>query len=434
VLTRFWAVIRTPFQLALALIILILLLQRTVLPPGDATERVRLYTRNIEFDYITWTLNAFQVKFTQSALGLNRYLTDEQASVIVVDFIDLTQRIQTAESDLRTIYADPAIEDPEAAAVDIEAALAADIARMADLGPLAESIVQDQVVSVLRSLGISTGGQALPPVLYHVTPVPMALVVSPRDAMVQQNNISIQPEMTLEEQVALEDAVAAGADVSTLVVPIGGIGIYPTMVTRTASINWLMEVVSHEWAHNFFSLRPLGFLYLSSPELRTMNETAAGLIGKEVGRLLIERYYPEFAPPPPEPEPPPPDPDETQPAPEPEPEPEPEAFDFRAEMRETYLNAERLLSEGEIEGAEQYMELRRLFLWDNGFRFRKLNQAYFAFYGAYPDSTGGAAVADPVGEAVRALWERTGSVRSFMQTIAWMDSFADLEAYLLGES
>jgi hypothetical protein len=260
----------------------------------------------------------------------------------------------------------------------------------------------------------------------------MALVVSPRDAMVQQNNISIQPEMTVEEQIALEDAVAAGVDVSTLVVPIGGIGINPTMVTRTGDIHWLMEVVAHEWAHNYFFLRPLGVAYLSSPELRTMNEAAAGLIGREVGRLLIERYYPEFAPPPPGPEPPPPDPTETQP--EPEPEPEPPAFDFRDEMRETYLNAERLLSEGEIEAAEQYMELRRLFLWDNGYRFRKLNQAYFAVYGAYPDSAGGAAVADPVGEAVRALWERTGSVQAFMRTIAWMDSFTELEAYLLGES
>jgi hypothetical protein len=416
----------------MAFAILILLLPRSVLPPGDETERIRLYTRGIEFDYIVWTIEAVWTKANQSALGLNRYLTDEQASETVVEFIDLTQRIQTAEAQLRSVFADPGIEDPESAGAEIEAALAVDDARMADIGPLAESIVQGQVAAVLRSLGISAGGYAIPPVLYHVTPVPMALVVSPRDSMVQQNNISIQPDMTIEEQIALEDAVAAGAGVSTLVVPIGGIGVYPTMVTRTGSINWLMEVVTHEWAHNYFSLRPLGFSYLVSPELRTMNETAAGLIGKEVGRLLIERYYPEFAPPPPEPEPPPPDPDETQPVPEPE--PEPPAFDFRAEMRETYLNADRLLSDGEIEVAEQYMELRRLFLWDNGYRFRKLNQAYFAFYGAYPDSSGGAAVADPVGEAVRALFERTGSVRAFMRAIGWMDSFADLEAYLTGDS
>jgi len=431
-LAKAWAAFRTFLKIALILAVFTLFLHRSAVEPGDATQRVRRYTRDLEFDYIAWTLDAFWVKFNQSALGLNRYLTDEQASATVVDFIDLMQRIQTAEADLRTIFADPAIEDPEAAGSAIEVALAEDNALMENLGPLAESIVQSQVVAVLRSLGISVGGHAIPPVLYHITPVPMALVVSPRDAMVQQNNISIQPEMTLEEQVGLEDAVAAGVDVSTLVVPIGGIGIYPTMVTRTGDITWLMEVVAHEWAHNYFFLRPLGIAYLSSAELRTMNEAAAGLVGVEVGRLLIERYYPDFAPPPPDPEPTPPDPSETQP--EPEPEPEPPAFDFRAEMRETYLNAERLLTEGEIESAEQYMELRRLFLWDNGYRFRKLNQAYFAFYGAYPDSTGGAAVADPVGEAVRELWERAGSVKDFMETIGWMDTFEELEAYLARSS
>ncbi|HUF39686.1 MAG TPA: hypothetical protein VMN57_14270, partial [Anaerolineales bacterium] len=383
-----WASVRIPLKLMLVFAVLILLLQRSAVPPGDPTQRVRFYTRDLEFDYIAWTFNAFWVKFNQSALGLNRYLADEQASETVIEFIDLTRRIQAAESDLRTIFSDPAIEDPNTAGSELEVQLAADNARMAHLGPLAESIVQSQVVAILRSLGISTGGHALPPVLYHVTPVPMALIVARRDAMIQENNISVQSEMTLEEQIALEDAVAQGVDASTLVVPIGGIGIYPTMVTRTSSIHWLMEVVAHEWAHNYFFLRPLGMSYLASPEMRTMNEAAAGLIGKEIGSLLIARYYPAFAPPPP-------DPDETEP--EPPLEPEPPAFDFRAEMRETYLNAERLLAEGEIEQAEQYMELRRLFLWDNGYRFRKLNQAYFAFYGAYADTAGGAAVADPIG-------------------------------------
>ncbi|HUF38550.1 MAG TPA: hypothetical protein VMN57_08505, partial [Anaerolineales bacterium] len=83
--------------------------------------------------------------------------------------------------------------------------------------------------------------------------------------------------------------------------------------------------------------------------------------------------------------------------------------------------------------AEQYMELRRLFLWDNGYRFRKLNQAYFAFYGAYADTAGGAAVADPIGEAVRLLRDRSSSLKEFMATIGWMDSFGDLEAYLSTE-
>lgn len=73
------------------------------------------------------------------------------------------------------------------------------------------------------------------------------------------------------------------------------------------------------------------------------------------------------------------------------------------------------------------MELRRQFLWDNGYRIRKLNQAYFAFYGAYADSPGGAAGSDPVGEAVRQLRAQSTSLKDFLNTMSWMSTFEDLQ-------
>lgn len=409
----------------LVLVLLVLFVQQSILPPSDSLERVRFYSRDQEFDYLEWTLQAFWLKFNQSALGINRYMTDQQASESVLEFIEMTGRIQQSENELRTILADPAVEDKAAASEDVHRRLSEDYALRSQLGPLAESILQAQLMLILRAEGLSFGGQAIPPVLYRMTPAPMALIVSPREIIRQESNISIQPEMTIDEQVALEDAVAQGLDLSTLIVPIGGIGLYPTMVTQTSNINWLAEVVSHEWAHNFLSLRPLGISYLASPGLRTMNETAASIFGKEIGRLLIERFYPESAPPPPEPAPPVDDGTEAA-APSP---PEP-VFEFRAEMRETRLNADRLLEDGKIALAEQYMELRRRFFWDNGYRIRKLNQAYFAFYGAYADTPGGAAGDDPVAAAVRDLRAQSGSLHEFLTTISWMSSVADLEGAL----
>ena len=44
------------------------------------------------------------------------------------------------------------------------------------------------------------------------------------------------------------------------------------------------------------------------------------------------------------------------------------------------------------------MEARREIFWQNGYAIRKLNQAYFAFYGAYADIPGGPAGEDPVAE------------------------------------
>ena len=269
-------------------------------------------------------------------------------------------------------------------------------------------------------MGLAYGGQAIPPVLYHSTPLPWALIVSPRDAIRQEEDINLVPDLTVDEHAALEEQVDEKLDVSSLVVGIGGIGLYPTMVAQTSNLNWLSEVVAHEWIHNFLTLRPLGMNYMTSPELRIMNETAASIAGKEIGRAVLEKYYPEFVPPPPPPE--------SESESQPEEETAPPAFDFVKEMHETRVNVDIMLANGQIEDAENYMELRRKIFWNNGYRIRKLNQAYFAFYGAYADNPGGgAAGADPVGEAVRRLRSQSPSLASFIKQISWMSSFEDLQ-------
>jgi hypothetical protein len=101
-------------------------------------------------------------------------------------------------------------------------------------------------------------------------------------------------------------------------------------------------------------------------------------------------------------------------------------FNFNAEMHITRINADKLLAEGKIDEAETYMELRRRFFWDNGYHIRKLNQAYFAFYGAYADQPGGAAGVDPVGTAVRLLRAKSSSLEDFVNRIAWMWNFEQL--------
>jgi hypothetical protein len=73
------------------------------------------------------------------------------------------------------------------------------------------------------------------------------------------------------------------------------------------------------------------------------------------------------------------------------------------------------------------MEQRRQVFWDNGYLLRKLNQAYFAFHGAYADVPGGAAGEDPVGPAVRSLRAQSDSLANFVNTISWMTSFEQLQ-------
>jgi hypothetical protein len=99
-------------------------------------------------------------------------------------------------------------------------------------------------------------------------------------------------------------------------------------------------------------------------------------------------------------------------------------------MRQTRVMVDQLLADGEIEAAEEYMEARRQVFREHGYRIRKLNQAFFAFHGAYADQPGGAAGEDPVGEAVRDLYANSPSLEAFLKRIAWMTSFEELLASL----
>lgn len=411
------------FDLIIYVLLGMLLLTASNPVAGQPVERARAFTRPIEFDYVGWSVNAAFLKIQSGVLGLPGYLTNENRKQVVMQHLYLTDRILQAENQLNNIYADPNITDKEAASAHLRGELDDMYKRHAQLTPLAEATLQAQVSTVLADLNLTDGGQPVPPVLYHSSPVPMGLIISPRDHIEQLTNISLQPNLSVDRQVPLEEQVDAALNVSSLVVPIGGVGVYPTMVMRTTSLPWELDTIAHEWTHNFLTLRPLGVLYDLTPELRTMNETTASIVGSEVGALVLQRYYPELA-------------DASDPSIQlasaqsasPRPDGEAPPFDFRAEMHTTRVTVDAMLAEGKIDEAEAYMEARRKIFWDNGYTIRKLNQAYFAFYGAYADVPGGAAGEDPVGPAVRDLRAQSGSLAEFVKRISWMTSFEQLQA------
>ncbi len=406
------------------IILAILLLGAGNMASGGIDERVRIFTRDKEFNFIEWTLDALGIKLSQMAVGSQKYLSADERHQVVLDYLRLVQKIQIGESKLHDIYSDPNIADPQSASSDLRQELNDLRDRRGQIAPVAEAILQDQISSVASEMGLTFGGQPIPPILYHSTALPWALIISPRDAIRQEANISLVPELSIDRQSELETQVDQTLDVSSLVVGIGGIGLYPTMVDETSNLDWLSEVIAHEWVHNFLTLRPLGLSYMKTNELRTMNETTAAIAGKEIGQAVIEKYYPELLPKP--------EPAQSTPSAQPTPsapqEQQPPEFDFWNEMHQTRVEVDKLLAKGKVDEAEQYMEQRRIVFWENGYHLRKLNQAWFAFHGAYADHpSGGAAGEDPVGAAVRALRAQSASLADFVKRISWMSSFEQLQ-------
>ncbi len=411
-LARLW----NALKIAVLILLTGILFAGANLQTSDPADAIRKYTRSIEFDFVNWTVKALFVKNQTIALGLDRYLPEEQGQAVLTDYFQQVDDINVLRSEINTIYADPNIRDPENQAAGKAAQLSTLEKENEILAALSESVLQQQVSTVAADLGLAAGGQLIPPLLYRMTPLPLALIISPRDVIRQDADISLTADLSVEKMVELEQQIEQNENVSALVVNIGGVGIYPTMVLRTTNLSWMIETIAHEWVHNFLTLRPMGMLYMHTPQLRTMNETTASLAGREIAIEVYKRWYPQFVP------------VETPPSQQTSPEQpaapeEPPPFDFNNEMHETRITVDEMLANGKIEEAEKYMEARRLFFWENGYQLRRINQAYFAFYGAYADQPGGQAGEDPVGPAVRKLRQQSDSLAQFLNRISWMTSF-----------
>lgn len=397
------------------LLLALTLLGGSSLRLDSPSQRVRRFTRNLEFDFVAWTARALGVKVAHSGLAVSGYLNPPERKSIVEDFLAVVERQQRLEAEILDLFGAPSGSESQAELdrrLDERAQVSA---RRAELQPTAEAILQEQAAGVLLALGFGQAGAAFPPVAFRFSSPPHALIVSPRHVIRQDANVQLDPALEPDRQVTLEMEVESALNVSALVVPVGGIGTFPTMIMDSSSLPWITEVIIHEWVHNYLAFRPLGWNYDTSQELRTMNETTASILGKELGRRVLEAYYPsEVPPPPPNPEQPP---QGLAAAP---------SFDFRQEMRVTRERVDDLLAQDKVDEAETYMEARRLVFWEHGFRIRRLNQAYFAFHGTYADQPGGAAGEDPVGAAVRSLWQNSPSPAEFLNSMAWMNDPQDL--------
>ena len=224
------------------------------------------------------------------------------------------------------------------------------------------------------------------------------------------------------------------ASSSAMIVPLGGLSLYPAMIVEPSSngtarrLARAFEVTAHEWAHHYLVFYPLGWEYNAHAETRIINETTATFFGRAVAQRVIARYYPELpvpqypsflapsaAAPQSAPQAPPGDPDAPPP------------FDYAREMGATRARVDFLLWQDMVEAAEAYMDAQQRKFARNGYLIRKLNQAYFAFYGAYSaDPEGGAAGEDPVGPAVQALRAQYDQLADFLNAISWVTSFNDL--------
>lgn len=331
-------------------------------------------------------------------------------AAVVMEYFRLSEEAGRARSRLSSLVAEG---KPEAAVAEEE--LRELIGRQGRLRNEVEEVLEAAISSALSEATLGSWGPImLPPVDMRLTETPKLLVTSPRHKIERAYDVLLETGVSLDDSRRMEEALMEEADLSALVLSIGGLATYPASVAGARSLEWTLRVATHEWVHNYLSVRftPLGVNIHSSPEMLSLNEMTADLVGDEIGdrayeilglsreAALDEEERREILP---------------------EHEPEP-GFDFVAEMRETRQRVDELLGDGAVEEAEEYMERRRRVFVENGHNIRKLNQAYFAFHGTYPSSP---TSVSPIDGQVREFRSSLPDVGAFLIAMSEFASYAE---------
>jgi len=395
---------------------------------ADRSLRARTIAlaRPLLYDYVSWEVDALWEKAHQELFGAQAYLDEAAQRPLIAAYLDDLSRAQDLDDTIQRAYAYAVASDPAQTTAALRAERDALRASLAARQPLVESLLEGQVSAVLAEEGFETLGQVLPPVAMHFTALPMLLAVSPRDRIELVVDLNVNP-LSVAESAALEARVDQTLGVASLVAPLGGISLYPSMVVEPAArdlpakLARAIEVTAHEWVHHYLTFYPLGLEYTARAETRILNETTATFFGREIAQRVMARYYPDL--------PAPVYPSFLHPAPTVAPPPDQPPFNFEQALAATRTRVDELLAAGRVEEAEAYMEAQRRGFVAHGYAIRKLNQAYFAFYGGYQGETG-AGGEDPTGRAVEELRALSPDVRAWLRTLRGVTTRAELLAAL----
>jgi hypothetical protein len=397
-------------RLLLFVAIVFVITAASVAPAHDIHVDLQQTTVEYQFDFVDWISLAAADEIGRRLFPPEIPRGPEQQRAIVDDYLRLEEDIRRLEDRIDELYATGGQFGNE------EQQLAAQKQQLSALVPQVETIISRQIEMVLRDEGFVMAGQVMPPVAFRLVDAPTALIVSPRDKIERKHFVGLLPGLESAYRNQIEDHLQQRGDVSAYVTDVGGLGSYPTMVVGHPWLPWLIDTTAHEWVHNYLYTFPtnMAWGYGNFPRLTTVNETTASLVGEEVSRKVIEWYYPDWI--------------EHLPDLSANGQPETaEPSEFQMAMREIRQQVDLLLAEGKIDEAEIYMETKRQNLVNKGYNLRRLNQAYFAFHGSYALSPGSI---DPTGPQIRQLRAHSPTLKTFLDNIGWLNSYADYEQLL----
>lgn len=419
--TLFRRILRWTFWVGISLVLLSMSNSTRYLNPAQVAASPYLY------NIVEWEFQNFLSKWVHrlgEVLPGDPDQAERQAAV--EQYFQLGQEERRLARELREAAASDDVEARD----KIQSSLSDLRAQRESIRADVEETIEAGISSVIVDEDLSTVGQFIfPPVDIRLGDPPKLLITSPRDRIERVHDVLLSIDVTLQEREAIESQLLTESDMAALVENIGGLATYPASIPTNQPMRWTFQATAHEWMHHYMFFRSLGQNMFKTGEMVTLNETVASIAGDEIGDLayvLLGGELPVEVPAVPAEdvgEPADDVGDEGDRDDEDVVDPDDElVFDFNREMRETRLRVDDLLGQGKIEQAEAYMEERRLFFVENRYSIRKLNQAYFAFYGTYADT---AASVSPIGDQLVRFRSFMPDVGTFVRTISGVSSYEE---------
>ena len=398
--------------------IMVLLMATLVVARTDGLRLtpVELIAYQHLFSLVEWEVGNFPKKWLHTLTNLfpGAKPSHEERVELIDEYLQTVRRANKEErriegaSELRSFRAGGSAAKSEPVSDELLRELLAEERR---LQPGAEEAVEAEIAGVMATLDLdSRFGIIWPPVDIKFGNLPALLVISPRNEIKMVGAVFLDPEIEPFERDDVERQVYDELDYVAYADDIAGLATFPNMVSDSHTTRTVIRTAVHEWMHSYWFFHPFGRNYFASIEMTTLNETAATLVGDEVGDMVFERLGGDLKV----------NARRYEAAHRIDP-------NFTKFMRETRIEAERLLAEDQVDEAEEYMRRRQWDLRLRGYYIRKLNQAYFAFRGRYADSP---ASISPVGDQIRELRTYMTDIGEFIQTISKVSTPEEFDALL----
>jgi hypothetical protein len=331
----------------------------------------------------------------------------------VIDFLGGSSSVAAAERDVA--FAEASGSDNSSAEIELRR-------RIESLHYLTwpvEERIATELSTAIRSQGLDSALPAFsqisvvwPPVVFAYDLPPFVQVESPRARIELEEATLLRSDLPSSE-AARRIAQVEARGTSAMVVRIGGLAAYPSVVEEDDAYSDAVDLVAHEWTHQYLFFHPLGIRYFRNRDLTTINETVANMVGRELSAELRKQSPLMGVPVQSRSSAPPPD----------------RSINIDRLLHQLRVDVDALLADGDIGEAELRMSDARAFLAGHGYYLPVINQAYFAFYGTYADTP---ASSSPLGPRLASLRGRYTTLSSFVRAVQDIRSAGDLNRLFPG--